>query len=354
MTLEELGWNIYNNNQLTTPGIENKEIGRVSAQNKTNYILYSSYQDLVGIVRGNLLKSSSRSELPQVGDWVTFTKLVGEDKAVIEKILPRKTTISRKMVESEEEQVIATNVDILFIVLGLDSGINTRLLERYLLTGKGSGARVIIVFNKSDIGRIQETEKSELEQTASGVPYHLVSARSGDGISEIRNYITQGITVAFIGPSGVGKSSLINALLKTSAQKISDVNDTNHKGRHTTTRRELLLLPDGGLLIDTPGMREVGIWTTNESIADTFADLYDLAQNCRYTDCDHEKSSECAIIEAVNANQISTGRYQSFLKLQKEIAFQKTKEDQTAKLASKRKEKKQNKSLNKRLKEKYN
>lgn len=331
MNLTELGWQRYtrkqplisSNNSNTTPP-SRETVGRIGVENKTNFLIHSNHGELEGIIQGKFRHTAkTASDFPKVGDWVIFQKLVNEDKAIIEKIMPRYSVIARKGAgNSLEEQIVACNVDSLFIVMGLDKIFNAPLLERYLSMAYEGGVTPIVILNKTDnaVGGSKEVAKTiALAQSlAPALIVIPISARSKEGLHAVERQIEPGRTIVFVGPSGVGKSTLINALLGSEVQTTAEVRLTDAKGRHTTTRRELFLLASGGILIDTPGIRELEVIFSGDALDTLFADIEELANSCEFTNCDHIKSKNCAVLAALHAGKLTQERYDNFLKLTKE------------------------------------
>lgn len=353
MDLSDIGWDHYVKKVNFNSELEGFGVGRVIIENKTNYTVYTNNGELEGIIRGKQLQSKNLQDLPKVGDWVVFTQLPEKNKVVIERVLPRFSTISRKAADVQEEQVMAANIDLVFIVQGLDNNFNIRTLERYLVLVRKSGVEPIIILNKSDLNPEYNKLLEEVKSKSNGAKVFALSTKTGEGLEFIRKSIEIGHTVMFIGSSGVGKSSIVNSLLGYDSQKTSDVRDLDSKGRHTTTRRELKILPLGGLIIDTPGMRELGIWGEDQIDGVTFSEVDALAKDCRFSDCDHKKSKGCAILNAVKQGALEQGRYMSYLKLHNTSEFIESKDDKRIQLKRKRAEKNIHKQLYKRLSEKY-
>jgi ribosome biogenesis GTPase len=271
-----------------------------------------------------------QAQYPTVGDWVVAELGEYTDRALIHSVLPRKTWFSRQSVNpggrgnrkdgGVGEQIIAANIDVVFVVAALDGGrnFNVARLERYVTVAWESGATPVVALNKADVCQEPEARKAEAEQAAPGVPIHVVSATRGDGLSELAAHVSVGVTAAFLGPSGVGKSSLINAIRGDASLATSAVRDGDLRGRHTTTHRELLFLPCRGMLIDTPGIRELQVWGTGEGLAQSFADIEELAEQCRFSDCRHDTEPGCAVLAAVEDGGISRDRLESYRKLNRE------------------------------------
>jgi ribosome biogenesis GTPase / thiamine phosphate phosphatase len=277
-------------------------------------------------------------DYPAVGDWVVTTIRPAEQRATIHQIFPRRSKFSRKMVGSKtEEQVIAANVDTVFLVSGLDQDFNPRRIERYLILAWESGARPVIVLNKADLRPEVENCLRAVETVALGVPIIILSALQSEGLSALLPHLQQGQTVALLGSSGMGKSTLTNQLLGAPVQETQFVRAGDDRGRHKTTHRELLLLPCGGLIIDTPGMRELQIWAREESVQGTFTDIEALAKSCRFRDCQHQHEPGCAVQQAVAAGQLNISRLVNDQKLQREVAYLSRKQDHQAYLEEKAK-----------------
>jgi len=231
-----------------------------------------------------------------------------------------------------QQQVIAANIDIVFLVSGLDGGrnLNLRRMERYLTLAWNSGARPIIVLNKSDLCPDIESVMRDTEEIAPGVPVHAVSALEKLGLDVLRDYITKGQTAALLGSSGVGKSAIINAMLGTERLQVGAVRESDREGRHTTTQRELILLPGGGAVIDTPGMREIQLRGDEKGLRDAFADIEQLAEHCRFSDCRHDNEPGCAVREAIETGVLHPARFESYRRLQRELRHQAAREDYSA------------------------
>jgi ribosome biogenesis GTPase / thiamine phosphate phosphatase len=297
--------------------------GRIGVEDKHFYVVLTADGELIGQVSGKLLHSArTPADLPKVGDWVVCARLRGEAKVVIHEVLARRTKLSRKVPGREvEEQVLATNVDLAFAVQALDSTFNPALLQRHLVMVFESGAKPVVVLNKADLCSDISGKVVEARKTAPDTALVVVSARTTAGIDELAALIHPGETIVFIGSSGVGKSTLINDLCGEEIQATAEVRERDAKGRHTTSWRELIVLPNGGLVIDTPGMREFQMWVAEEGLRDAFADLDTLAVQCHFRDCSHTVENRCAVLAAVSAGALPPERYHRYIKLRNELAY---------------------------------
>ena len=287
--------------------------------------------------------------LSAVGDWVAVRRTAGEETGTIEAILPRRSKFSRKVAgELTEEQIVAANIDTVFLVMGLDGDYNPRRLERYLLLAYESGASPVVVLNKSDVADHLAEDMDEIRALTVGIPVHAVSAKEKSGIDAITGYLGPGKTGALLGSSGVGKSTIVNALIGEEKFKTRDVRASDSRGRHTTRHRSLIVLPEGrGLLVDTPGMRELQLWTQNEGGRETFDDIVELAAGCHFTDCRHREEPRCAVKQAIEEGTLAADRLEGFLKLQDEVSSLEARKDVRAQIDEKRKMKSINQSLKK-------
>lgn len=328
MNIEQLGWNEFFDRHFERFRIEGFTPARITTEHRQFYLVYCEHGELTASVSGRMLhQAQSRAELPTVGDWVAVSFRPDERKATIHALLTRKSSFSRKAVQAggpkygdgrTEEQVLAANMDVVFLVSGLDGDFNPRRIERYLTAAWDSGANPIIVLNKADVCPDLAGYVQEVETLNPGVPVHPTSAVNSNGLETLRQYVPWGSTAAFLGSSGVGKSTIINKLIGEERLDTGGVRLDDSRGRHTTTRRELILLPEGGLLIDTPGMREIQMWGDESGIAATFSDIQQLVMQCRFSDCKHETEPGCMVRTALDEGSLDSKRYESYLKLQKE------------------------------------
>ncbi|WP_067729868.1 ribosome small subunit-dependent GTPase A [Oceanobacillus damuensis] len=316
--LKKLGFESFFSNQIRNIDYS---IGRVATSTNGILKVLSPEGEFYCHLSGKVYHHSSTSrDFPCVGDWVLFTPLIEEYKGVINQVLKRKSLISRHAAGAvNEEQLMAANVDFVFLVNALNN-LNIRLMERYLVQVYESGASPIIILTKKDLSEDVEAKIKSVKDIAFGSPVIAIDTHN-DEIEFIRAYFKEGITISLLGSSGVGKSTIINRLLGKDVQKTQSVRVTDSKGRHTTTHRELFLLPDGGIIIDTPGMRELQLWSGEESTSEVFQDILDLGNECKFRDCKHDKEPGCAIKGALDSGLISNARYKSFIKIQNELKF---------------------------------
>jgi ribosome biogenesis GTPase len=355
MRLGELGWDDAWAEQFAPfAGKADVQPGRVAIEFNHNYRLYVDDDEIEAIAAGRLKHhAGSRSELPAVGDWVAVRRRPDEDRGSIQAILPRRSKFSRKAAGNvTDEQVVAANVDVVFLVMALDNDFNIRRMERYVLLARDSGAEPVILLTKPDVADDVAARVAEIAATAGDLPVHVLSPRLNQGVEQVHAYLRVGRTGALLGSSGVGKSTIINRLVGSDLQKTREVRESDSRGRHTTTHRELVKLPEGGLIVDTPGMRELQLWDVGESVKETFEDIEAVAADCHFTDCRHREEPRCAVKSAVAEGRISPSRLESYHKLQEELAHLATQQDERARLEDKRQSKVMNKALRARLREK--
>ncbi|HLM55068.1 MAG TPA: ribosome small subunit-dependent GTPase A [Pyrinomonadaceae bacterium] len=328
--LEEYGWSEHFARAFEPLAAAGFEPGRVFLQHNRAYVLYTASGETPAETTGRLrFHAAGAEDLPAVGDWVALRRTPDEDKAKIHEILPRRSKFSRKAAGREtEEQIVAANVDTVFLVTGLDDDYNLRRLERYLIMAFESGAYPVVLLNKADLVPDAEEKRREVEQVAPGVPVFFLSAKRGEGVEQLTGFLGLGRTVALMGSSGVGKSTIVNRLLGSEVQRTQEVRLSDAKGRHTTTHRELFVLPSGGLVLDTPGMRELQLLVSERGLRETFEEIEEIASQCRFSDCRHEGEPGCAVREALEAGALDAERYRNYRKMEAEMRHAATLVDQ--------------------------
>lgn len=303
------------------------EPARVLSQEKGFYRVAADKGEKLAELSGKFrFQAEASSEYPAVGDFVLVNWNESGSSAIIESLLPRKSAFIRKAAgEPQQEQVVAANIDTVFLCMALNNDFNLRRLERYISIAWDSGASPVVVLTKSDLCDDLENKRSEVSSIAFGVDILVTTSMEEDGYKELLPFISEGKTIAFIGSSGVGKSTLINRLLGKEYLKTNGLRNDD-KGRHTTTRRELFLLPSGGMVIDTPGMREFGMWDNDTGIDRTFTDIEELAAQCKFRNCTHTNEPGCAIQKALTTGELETDRWQSYQKLKAENDYMEDRE----------------------------
>ncbi|HLH53059.1 MAG TPA: ribosome small subunit-dependent GTPase A [Verrucomicrobiae bacterium] len=323
MDLTKLGWNAELNEQFTPHRAKGLVPARVAVENKHFFRVWTAEAELLAQVSGKCMHQAGRSnaELPKVGDWVAVKLVPKEQKAIIQAILPRRTQLSRKVGQAATEQILATNIDTAFMVTAADASFDPVCLEQMLVVAHESGARPVVVLNKIDLCNDFDAKMSTTTRIAGGALILTACAITGRGVSKLSELIKPGDTAVFVGTSGVGKSSLINRLYGEDIQATIEVRTNDVKGRHTTSWREMIFLPQGGVVIDTPGMREFHIWIAAEGSKQSFPEIEALSPRCHFRNCTHVREQKCAVLEALAAGTLSRQRYDSFLKLQLEIRY---------------------------------
>lgn len=324
MNLKELGWDPFFEKHFEPYREKGFSPARIVVKQGNVYVAYSETGELTGKVTGKFrYKARGQGDFPTVGDWVAVKGNPNTGKMSIHGLLPRKSSFSRKGITTEgrvtEEQVISANIDTVFLMMGLDQDFNIRRLERYLVLAQSCGAQCVVVLNKADLCEHIKERIKEVESVVKDVPIHVVCALDKEGLQPLLSYLGVGHTVALVGSSGVGKSTLINTLLGEERQKVGDVRE-NGRGRHITAKRELILLPEGGIFIDNPGMRSVTLWGSEKELDATFEDIKELARQCKFKHhCKHRTEPGCAIKQALEDGTLERERWESYLKLQREL-----------------------------------
>ena len=334
MNSNHLGWSPFFENQLTSGDRSRYSIGRILEERKNCYVLLTEDgREVRASLAGKLQHDASgRGELPTVGDWVCASVRMEEGRATVHRLLERRTKISRKGAGSvTDEQVLAANIDTVFLVNSLGEDLNPRRIERYLALALDSGARPVLLLTKADLCEDPTEAAAEIQRVAPYVSVHVVSALEGSGLDALAADLAPGQTSVLLGPSGVGKSTLVNRILGEERQKVREIRSHDNRGRHTTTSRQLVFLPEGGMLIDTPGMRELQLWDADDALVQTFRDVEEAATRCRFTACGHHAGTPgCGVQAAIESGTLPLDRVASWLKLGRELAFLDRKQDKRA------------------------
>lgn len=345
--LIQYGWNEFFENNFTEFSELNYQPARVTKESKNKFWLMTEAGEVEGSVSTKFFMSTfAKEQLPVVGDWVAVQKPDGSEEFFIEGVLSRKTKLVRKGKDTFGRnfdkagdggiRIISSNIDTVFYVAAMDHrDFNLSKIERYIVMLYESGAEPVIILNKKDICPDWEDYVEKVGNISTGLPVHAVSAVDFDGMDEILDYLKPGKTVSFIGSSGVGKSSIINALLGEDKMFVSGVREADKRGKHTTTHREMLLFPEGGILIDNPGIRDLKPAASIEAVENTFEDIIELESMCRFSNCRHDTEPGCAVTEAIESGELCEKRYRNYLKLKRESEFFEKRSQQREKLLEK-------------------
>lgn len=330
--LEPWGWDATWAERFTPHVREGCVPGRVSVEHRGQYQFYGPHGEGVAQVSGRFRHLvCGRADFPAVGDWVALRAAPDAGPAVIEAVLPRTNKLSRKAPgDAGEEQVLAANLDVLLLVTSLNLDLNPRRIERFLAAAAMPGCQPVLVLTKSDLCDSPGEVAAGLRSRLGGVPVHAVSALAGDGLEALAAYLKGGRTAAMLGTSGVGKSTLLNRLVGRERQEVRPIREDDDRGRHTTTHRELVPLPSGGLLIDSPGIRELQLWAEVADVEAAFEDIARLAAGCPFADCTHTHEPRCAVRRAITDGVLDEARYHSYLKLRKELEYEESRTDPVA------------------------
>ena len=354
LDLTALGWGPTFSEAFAPYAAKGLVPGRVALEHTHIYRVLTADGEWLARVSGRLRHAADqRADFPAVGDWVAVEPPAQEGDARIHAVLPRFSRFSRRAAgDPTEEQIVAANINTVFLVSGLDLDFNPRRIERYLLVAWESGATPVVVLNKADLvegpGRFVE----EVQRLAPAVAVHAVSCRSAETLAPLHPYLGPGQTAALLGSSGVGKSTIVNQLIGKDVLRTREVREWDNRGRHTSTARQLVMLPDGGVLIDTPGMRELQLWETGDALSGAFADIDELSAGCRFRDCRHDNEPGCAVRAAAEAGELAPERLESYRKLRNEQDFQARQQDQRAQIEQKRLSRIGSKALRKRVQDK--
>jgi ribosome biogenesis GTPase len=327
MKLESLGWDAVWGTALASFELSEIEPARVSFASRERYRVLTEEDERWALLPGTA-RLDDVSPMPAVGDWVALECAEGETN-LIRRVLPRRTTLGRAQAGERKkeqptaarQQLMAANVDVAIIVCGLDRDYNPRRIERYVTLAWGGGVEPVILLNKADLCLDSDLKAEEVRALAPGATVETLSALDGAGIDMVRALVPPGRTACLLGSSGAGKSTILNGLMGSERQRTGETSETTGKGRHTTTHRELLVIPGGGVMIDTPGLREVALIADEEALSAAFSSIGELAQRCRFTDCSHITEPGCAVLYAVEAGELDTDRLESFHRLGREISY---------------------------------
>jgi ribosome biogenesis GTPase len=328
--LDSYGWSHALQQHFHDYAIRGLVPARVIEQQRSLYGLATPAGEASAQLSGRFAHEAAAGDYPVAGDWVAVALRPTEGSATIHHLLPRRTAFTRKAAGRVGRQVVAANVDVALLVASMNQDLNARRIERYLAMAWESGASPAVVLTKADLCAEREARKAEIETVALGMPVHVVSALTGEGLGGLKESLAPGQTAALLGSSGAGKSSLVNALAGRPVMATQAIREHDARGRHTTTHRELILLPSGRLVLDTPGMRELGVWEADAGVGTTFADVEALTAACRFSDCGHTAEPGCAVQEALAGGRLDAGRWRNYAKLQRELARIDRKDDPRA------------------------
>jgi ribosome biogenesis GTPase / thiamine phosphate phosphatase len=340
--LDQFGWSDYFAGLFESVAKTTQWPGRVVFEDNLGFRVQTEQGELHATLAGRLRhEAATREELPAVGDWVAIKPFPDEHRGVIQSVLPRRSCFVRKVAGARtEQQIVGSNIDTVFLVTSLNQDFNLRRIERYLILAWESGSQPVVVLSKSDLSSDVETKVAQSASVARDVPVHAVSVVDGSGLDALATYLRFGETIALLGSSGAGKSSLANFFIGFDRQTVKAVRENDDRGQHTTRRRELILLAQGGLLLDTPGMRELQLWEGSGGVQNTFDEIEELALSCYFGDCQHTSEPRCAVRDALSDGRLDKERLESYLKLQSELRHFRLKHDQLARRAEKQQVKK--------------
>ncbi len=358
ITLTDWGWDDAHATEFVPRAIAGHEPGRVLVEDRGSYLVATADGDARATVSGRFrfdAELEGQPGFPVVGDWVALQPTGDPDHRLIQGLIPRRTAVIRRAPadRSSPEQVLAANVDLLLIVTSLNAELNPRRLERYLAVAWSSGAQPVLVLNKADLASDVESAVASVAPIAGGAPVHAVSARTGTGLVELAARFGDGRTAALIGSSGVGKSTLLNALAGAEVEDTGAIREDDDRGRHTTTRRHLVHVPGRGLILDTPGMRELGLTDDDGGIDAAFADIDELAVGCRFHDCRHDREPGCAVRGAIAAGSLDPARLANRRKLDRETARAEAQNDPRARAERRRQYRMMHTAVSRHMKMKY-
>jgi ribosome biogenesis GTPase len=318
--LASLGWDASREAEFAPFRAKGLVPGRISLEHNHVYRVLTERGEVLAEATGRIKhRAAGRNELPAVGDWVGLRLDAAGHRSTVAGILTRRSSFQRKAAgRGTAEQVIAANADVVLLVFGLDKPVNPRAIERYLTLARRSGAQPVIVMNKSDVCDDVAAALAQVAEVAGGAPVHAVTAKEALGVAALEAYFGPGKTLVLLGPSGVGKSSIVNRLVGDERLPTGEVREWDQRGRHTSVHRQLVERAAGGLIIDTPGLRELQLWDVEANLDEAFVEFVDLAGGCRFRDCTHDREPGCAVKAAVEQGRVAAARYESYLKLHHE------------------------------------
>jgi ribosome biogenesis GTPase len=352
--IEAYGWSETLQHQFETFSANGQVPARIVVQSRGLYRVAAREGELNATLSGRFMHAAADGDYPVAGDWVAATVRAAERAATIHAVLPRSSVFVRRASgPGVGQQTLAANVDLALLVSSLNAELNPRRIERYLATAYASGAKPVIVLTKADCCTDIEAKMSAIGAAAIGVDVLAVSAITGDGMDALKQLLVPGKTAALLGSSGVGKSTLVNALAGDALMETREIREHDARGRHTTTHRELVLLPSGALVLDTPGMRELGLWDSGEGVASTFAEIETLAEQCRFKDCSHASEPGCAVRSALSNGTLEIARLASYTKLHRELAWLDGRENPRARIEARKVWIRRTKNYRARMKHRY-
>ncbi|MFN4041899.1 MAG: ribosome small subunit-dependent GTPase A [Brevundimonas sp.] len=336
--IEEYGWSDRRQTAFAEHALAGLTPGRVVLQHRDSYLVATDGAELKAEASGRLVHEAGEIGYPAVGDWVALSLNPQDGSATIHAVLPRDTALVRKAaVDSTRQlQILAANIDVVFVVTSMNADLNLRRIQRYLAAARQSGARPVVVLTKSDLSADPERQAAEIAASDPGCPVVMVSVKQSSGLDALLDQVKPGETCVLIGSSGVGKSSLVNTFLNEDRMAIRAIREADDQGRHTTSHRQLVLLPGGQLILDTPGIREVGLIDAEDGLNTVFDDVEVLTRSCRFSDCGHATEPGCAVNAAIADGSLAPERWAHFQKLTLELAAAEQKAERVAKAAEKR------------------
>lgn len=337
--IESYGWSVALQEAFAPFAARHYFPARVIAHHRGLWRLIVAQGEVAGRLSGRFALEAGPGEHPVVGDWLAVSAPDASGEVTIHALMPRASAFKRRA-PAGGVQVVAANIDVALLVAALNKDLNPRRLERYLVAARDSGSAPVIVLTKTDLCADSATETRAIEAIAAGAPVAALSALTGAGLGALDQWLKPGVTAALLGSSGAGKSTLLNALAGSALMDTGAIRDGDDRGRHTTTHRELFRLPNGALLVDTPGMRELGLLADDDALDASFADIVALAETCRFNNCTHANEPGCAVLAALESEALSADRWRAYLKLQRELDFVGRKESVSAEAANRQRWKK--------------